>query len=379
MKYNYTLDIGALILYSVIISLYIQRPHVKDKMHNIYIMLFTCAYISPIFDIISSITVNNNMHSALVITSTALYFLSLQGVTFCFTIYIVYQIEQFKKVSHVNRHLLAAPNFFMVMLIITNDLSQLIFKYSRNGGYSRGSLHFLCYIVPLMYFAWAVLYLFSHRKAYDRNFVITIENICIVNIIFIIIQFFFPYLLLISFGFAVSMVLLYLTARTKNASLDKDSGMLNREYFIDAGTKMIYSKVPFSLVLVKIQDYDSTSNLYGEELASILMKKIASKLCSYVEIGEAFQLNIDSFAFIIKNKEEVSIIESEFRLKLSSEWTVLERKLSIPFLITNISFPEKIHSLEEFISLASYFEKLVTAKTGIISCDELKYKDSVRE
>ena len=379
MVYNYALDCGALAIYAMIIGLYFQRPHVKDVMHRIYISLFTCATLTPIFDIISSVAINLRQHSAIVISSTALYYLALQGITFFFLIYVIYQLDQYKKFSAVRKYLLFTPVSLMTLLILGNDFTGFIFTYSKSEGYSRGPLQVLCYAVALFYFGWACGFIFKNRKAYSKRFFKTFINVSIINILSILLQFFIPNVLIISFGFAISMVLLFFTAQTKNAAIDIETGMMNREYFFETGKKLIFSRVPFNLILIKIQDYESITAIYGSAFSKALMTKIARSIRSYVEVGEAFKTNASSFVLLIRKTEKTEAVASSLKEIFDSEWTVNEQKISFTWSMCVLNSPEVIASSRDLGGYLHAFENYLCAEKGMIDSSVLKVKDAVRE
>jgi len=378
-NYNITLDIAAIILYALMIIIYLKRPHINDTLHKIYISLFTFTTLTPIFDILSSICIAHRAHTALVLIFTSFYYIGIQGITFCFLIYVLYQLDQYQKISHIKRHILIGPLLIMLVIILTNDMTGFVFSYNRQDGYTRGSLQFISYLVALFYFTWGICFIAKHRNAYDKRFVLNIWNISIINVISIILQFIFPNTLIISFGFAISMILLNLTSHTQNAAIDTRTGMMSRDSLFDIGTKMIYTKAPFTLVMVKLVDYDTLAAIYGEAYTNLLTTNISTKFCSFVKIGEAFKVTKNTFIFIVRDSTKEEQLYSDINSAFNESWNIAEQQVRVSYLMTSIKYPEKITSKDELVSVISHFEVIENGRTGFVPSDELHFRDIVYE
>ena len=383
-SYDFEWDIAAIVLYLMIVLLYFHKPHVKDKIHRIYLALFTCATLSPVFDVISSVAIMKQWPGWIVMSTSTIYYLAIQGITYFFLLYITTQLEQYQRINRGLKHLLKVPVIVITLILLANDYTHWIFGYSNDRIYYLGPLQWVTYAVASFYFAWAVVYVNVHRNAYNPEFRFTIYNICVVNIVTMGLQFTLSAILdktylLICFGFAVSMVLLFLTAHTKNAAIDRETGLLNRFYLSETTTKMIYTKLPFNLILVRIADYSMLSGIYGMLRVERLVMEVGKQLGSLVEVGEAFQTNSSTFALIIRGEEGAEALENRIDELLSGERDIDGQKMSFSYLITSIGYPREAADVNALMSYLNYFEKMKKMRYGIIPTTELELRDTARE
>lgn len=378
-QYNYTLDIASIVLYLMMIIVYLKRPHIKDRLHRIYIYLFTFSTLTPFFDILSSISVTNRMHPAFVITFTKFYYIGIQGITFVLLIYVLYQLDQYHKISFLKKILLCVPLGFMLLIILSNDFTDFMFSYTREDGYARGNLQFLSYLTALFYFGWTIIFITINRKAYDKYFVLNMWNISFINVGSIILQFIFPNTLIISFGFAISMVLLNLTSHTHNTSIDAHTGMMDRDSLFDIGTKMIYAKAPFTIIMIKLIDYDTLATIYGESYIKNLIRNISIKLRSFVNVGEAFKLTKNAFVLIIRNDDTVENIVTGIEQSFRDYWSIAEQQVHVSYLMTTVKYPDKMHNKDDLVSVISHFETIESNQNGLVPAEELHFRDLVFE
>lgn len=379
MMYHIDFDIAAIVLYVGMIALYLKRPHIKDDMHRIYIALFSCALLTPVSDIISSVSISYKLNGALVIASTSLYYLFLQGVTFFFLFYVIYQLEQYQEIPRLKRFFLKVPVVLMVIMIISNDFTGFIFSYSVESGYKSGSLLWLFFAVSEAYFLWAIIYLTRHRKAFSKRFLLSFYNICFVNLISISVQYLIPTYMLISFGFAVSMVLLFLTAHTSNSGINIETKLMNREFFFNIADQLIRKKSKFSMILLRITDYDALTEIYGEKETQNLIKKIALKISSYVNVGEGFQISDNCFAVLIHDPKKAADVQSSFINNLNKISELQNQQIPFSMILTTINYPEKAHNISELTGYLQYFQKTKKYKHGIIPSEEISIRNLTRE
>ncbi len=379
MVYYIEFDIAAIVLYIVLITAFFARKHFKDRLSIIYVSIMIVSLLAAICDILSAIGINRHFSAPFVIATTGLYYIFLSGITFCFLSYVVYQLETDARMSNLAKHLFRLPIIYYTLLVLTNGVTGWIFSYSIEDRYKKGPLQPFVYTIAAAYLIGTVCYIVYKRKVIDKKLRFAVYNISVVNLIFVVVQSFFPEHMIICFGAAVSMVILSMSSNNREVQIDQVTGMMNRDHMAMLLEKKFYNEEDFTAIFIRIADYDQLSNIYGIQITDVLVRNIGKELTEFVGIGKAFQTNTSTFVLIYDNgtkvKEDIRTID----LKLSSSWDVEGQVIPFSYLITHVSVPLRAKSKDAFIACLTYFEKMKRMRYGIVPPEELAVRDKVRE
>lgn len=379
MIYYIEFDIAAIVLCSILVLYYFATKHVKNRVNLIYISLMLTTLATGFFDILSANSINKHMSTFWVTLYTSLYYMFLMCTTFLFLSFILYQLEMDEHMSGIGKHLLRLPVIYYSLIILSNDATGWVFTYTYEKGYQPGPLHFTSYLVGLFYFGWAVIYVTLRRNFLNRSLRLNVYNISILNLVFLIIQYFTPHHMIVGYGFSVGMVMLALSTGKRESAINQKTGMLNRETLSDTLNKNFYNEKTFTTVLVRVADYDQLTNVYGIQVTETLVIEIAKYLVEQVGVGKAFQTNNSTFVLICDNDSNINGFVRAIHTKLSSAWDLEGQMISFSHLITTVACPQRAKNVDAFLACLTYFEKMKRMRFGIVPTEELAVRDLVRE
>lgn len=376
--YNYDFDLCAIVLHLIVILTYLRSKHLNNAKSHIFIALLLFSFLTPVTDIISGYAIEHQLAGWFVQFITLAYYLTEQGATFCFFMYVCVQLEMRKLIPALRKTLMATPIFWSTAAIITNPIHGLLFSY-ENGVYTSGPFRVITYVIPYIYFLWGAIYCTKNKDMLDRKLRILMYIITVINLFPMLIQYFVPSLLIHSFAVSISVFMLFLTTENNQSVLDQVTGLANRSYLAESVTKMMYNKFPFTSILVRIADYDLMTTSYGIRNTEKMMVAIAKYLRSFVYAGNAFQINNSCFVLNLTFGRDPEEMKKKIYEGLNRVWTVDSIEMVCSSFVTSISYPENCPTRESYRAYLTYFQKMHRMRYGIVPTSELGIKDKIRE
>ncbi|MGN1165968.1 MAG: EAL domain-containing protein [Lachnospiraceae bacterium] len=378
ITYNYDFDIAAIIIYIVVFLIYFKKRHIKNSQYYSFSILIFTALFMAIWDIASGVMIECQIYNTGLFIITTLYYLSLQAAIFAFVLYLVDCLVMQEMYTRKLKIHLFFPVFIMAILILTNYFTGFVFRIDENG-YTTGPLLFLSYVVAFIYVVGGAVYVIIHRKEYNPVLRFTILGIIVMNLVPVLFQAVFKEYLLLSFGFAVSIMLLLISGQDQEAVLDPETGMANKSYLSHVVSKMIFNKYEFSAILIRIADFDLITTTYGVNNSEEMIKEMALYLQNFAPLGKTFQVSDRSFVLIPKSNNDIEPMEDEIYEGLSKSWKINGAQIVCSVFVTRVDYPQRVHTLDEFNAHLTYFQKMHRMRFGVVAPEELVVKDKIRQ
>ena len=378
ITYNYDFDIAAIVIYVVVFLIYYKKKHIKNSQYYSFSILIFTALFMAIWDIASGVMIEYQIYNTGLFIIITLYYLSLQAAIFAFVLYLVDCLVMQEMYTRKLKIHLFFPIFIMAILILTNYFTGFVFRIDENG-YTTGPLLFLSYLVAFIYVVGGAVYVIMHRKEYNPVLRFTILGIIVMNLVPVLLQAVFKEYLLLSFGFAVSIMLLLISGQDQEAVLDPETGMANKSYLSHVVSKMIFNKYEFSAILIRIADFDLITTTYGVNNSEEMIKEMALYLQNFAPLGKTFQVSDRSFVLIPKSNNDIEPMEDEIYEGLSKSWKINGAQIVCSVFVTRVDYPQRVHTLDEFNAHLTYFQKMHRMRFGVVAPEELEVKDKIRQ
>lgn len=378
ITYNYDFDIAAIVIYVVVFLIYYKKKHIKNSQYYSFSILIFTALFMAIWDIASGVMIEYQIYNTGLFIIITLYYLSLQAAIFAFVLYLVDCLVMQEMYTRKLKIHLFFPVFIMAILILTNYFTGFVFRIDENG-YTTGPLLFLSYLVAFIYVVGGAVYVIMHRKEYNPVLRFTILGIIVMNLVPVLLQAVFKEYLLLSFGFAVSIMLLLISGQDQEAVLDPETGMANKSYLSHVVSKMIFNKYEFSAILIRIADFDLITTTYGVNNSEEMIKEMALYLQNFAPLGKTFQVSDRSFVLIPKSNNDIEPMEDEIYEGLSKSWKINGAQIVCSVFVTRVDYPQRVHTLDEFNAHLTYFQKMHRMRFGVVAPEELEVKDKIRQ
>ena len=374
----YYFDVASIIAFTMLIAMVVSTKHIMDLKFKILCYLTVAACAVPILDILRTYVIEYRMNATVVYIVNVLFFIAHAIVTFLFLMYVVSQVEMSHTRSLIRKILLYVPLAICVLLVVITPFYTTAFYYSVETGYVRGPLYFLTNLVPVLYFIWAIVYTIRKRHILSRSFVIMIGLVSIVNIATIGCQLLWPDIIVRSFTLSMSAFVMYFFEEHGRASIEEDTNLVGKEYLIEVGTKMIRNNYPFSLILMKMTNFDALSDTFGNANTNALSKNIASYVGHQFQLGRCFRISESTIAILNLNVDKTGELIDKLYNELSDSWEVEGLDISCDILMTHIDYPNDTDDAENMTALVRHFNRMERSVGGIIDIEDLHIHEHIR-
>ena len=381
MNYNYDFDIASLILYAVIFGAYFWTKHIKNTTSKVFFAMLVASTCIPLLDIAGCEVITRGCNAIIVNIVNNLYYLSEQVTNFLFLVYVLSILEMSSRMKIWQKAVILFPFGINALVILTNPVHCLLYKYGFDNIWITGPYRAVIVFLPVFYFGYAVVYAVLRAGTLSNKDLAIIISIAILNTSARFIQYFIPSFLIYSFSVAVGVLLLFVGFQVNRKLIDTETGLGNKTYLADNTKRFIYNKVPFTMILVRIVDYDAMTTNYGIDGAEDFIKYVASKLQSMFPRAEVYHISNSCFAITLLGEEQYKTEESKKKIAatLDDPWQVNGLEIACTYFVTSVAYPTQCIDRDTLLTYMTYFQNMRGIRYGIIPCEKLNISDTKRE
>ena len=218
-------DLCAVVIFLIILWTCITRKLTRGRTNRLYIAVSSLSLACTIADIIMEVTVNPAPLSARRVTFglciTFLYFI-LRNVLLCVCFYMLLSITRTEYHLRSLKLQMAfwAPYAVLFVLLVRNFFTRDVFNVTAETGYTRESLMILFYIVALLYGVIGLTYCLFCRKYLPSKKWVSVFSVYVLNFIAVVVQFFWPHLLVEMFATAAGLLMILLQVMRPEENMD---------------------------------------------------------------------------------------------------------------------------------------------------------------
>ena len=337
------------------------------------------AFITPIADILSVISMEYSLHNLFYVSNT-IYYLGQQWNAFLFFIYILAPLERRGSFDTVKRTIFYGPIGVITLLILINPFIPYLYTFDfETHTYSYGPLQLLCYFPVLMYYIYAIFYVFRKRDNYNPHLANAVYNTLFVLGMCVVIQALYPALLIHSFGIAVAMLGVLFSMCKDVSSEDPVTGMLDETSFRSEALSLVYNKMPFYVIQIRIADYEVLLSTFGYRLTEMLIQEICLSLKPIMPSQNGYLVDDCIIAMIVPYKTDYEKLEKRIDSLLQNKITIHGVDITFTYFINTICYPENFRTVDELLQYVVYFKKMHRLRYGIVPVSEFGIRNLARE
>lgn len=260
MHYNIWFNVCALLVLAVLLILYALKFHAPFKKYCVFLALMLLSTVSTIASIC-----NNTLPGIAPIwvlqLSNTIYFLAHNAIPPMLLLY-VYSLTDFSLTTWRRLILWLIPSVFSFLLILTSWFSNGLYWLDASGGYHRGSMMPLLYLVAVYHFTATAYCLYFRWNLIPRHEGISIASFLVISAGAMTIQLLFPQLLVENFASALCMMISQMTVQNPDLIMDSSTGMLNKRGLSNLITPQFEMHQPFSIGFLLVDNYHTLERNY---------------------------------------------------------------------------------------------------------------------
>ncbi|MBR1692309.1 MAG: EAL domain-containing protein, partial [Lachnospiraceae bacterium] len=317
MLYYHQYCVAAVAATCMLIAMYFLKQNYSTRQNKLFLLLLTVNLFASGINITTFHTISFPQKYPLWVdylsNQTYLFLFNLMAVLF-----LLY-VDSMTKIPGMKLPVRIVAVFFTgleALLLLTSPLTHLVIYFDESHVYRHGSLMILLYVFAFLSLALADgMFIYSHKKF---NFYQVLSITGFVGVIFasVIFQVFFPAYVINNFSCSMMMFFLYSAFENPAYYAYKDTRCYNRRAFLATVQKYRKRKKVYTVVAMKVTDYDYTRHNLGQSKVEILSSKIAERL-NFKFGKNAYCISDNCFVVLTEGDREGS--QTAQRLKESFE------------------------------------------------------------
>lgn len=380
-------DICAIIILIVLLYSTFSRKVVQGRMNKLFIVMLLLSGISAICDIWSEaygiwLPVDQ---TARIIREILVYgyFLSHTITPLVYILYLISITDTWYKVRESLSFKLALiiPYAVVLAALFVNIFTHAVFYINDDCQYVRNKGIYILYISAIVYMCFGIVYIWKHRRLFTSELFIALIAIFPMEFTAVVIQFFFPKLLVEIFITVVANMLIMINIQRPEENVDQVVGARNYYAYRTDLKRGLLNQKKMGIIIVKIINYRSFYSVLGYDAYNKLLRNILHEITMltkkekvytdmYYIDGGRFVLMLDSLG---RKKANTLMVKIDALLKES--YLADSMDIAVESSICYLRYPEDIRDFKKIISFGEKFHKLVENPLGIIHAEEIDARD----
>ena len=375
-------DICSIPLFLMILFICYSRKMTKGAANQLFIILVFLSLFSALSDLAMEITSNMapltetevflckiSTYSYLAIRNSnnavlLLFLLALTRTTFLLR-------KRWAKIAFW------LPYACVLAMLAQNPFTQTVFTVTAENGYARGPLILVLYAIALIYGLGGLAYCIYCRRYLPLGKWGALLSLYILGHVAVVIQFFYPEMLVEMYFTAVAEMQIMLTIMRPEERMDTEAGVLSWASYQTDLKNIILSGEHVKIVVIRMQNSPGIRHHLGDYAYSKYISEIANGIRSipwtYPNRVELYYERPDTLYLVIDADEKGTGDIKELLLSGTRESTRSYKERGIRFepYICVINCPEDLKSADDIIKLGHIFLKFNDESKSVLFAEDI--------
>lgn len=361
--YNIDFLISALVFLIFILLHYLVWEKGKNESVNrVFIFFVSLGTLDVVAEILVTLLIHaNKPELSEMVFLAATFFLTLQ-ILFPYALYMyaVYlrSSDELSLTDLVKKYwyLLLGPAI-MFGLLYSTYWSQLIFSISPTGVYQPGEFILLFYAYAVLYGVLMLADVLLHKKEYGTAKVHALLEYIAIMLVCVIAQLFTAPTLIIGFGIALGIGVLFFTINNPHLLRDNFTGAYDAQYFHSWLNRAFRQKKEFHVIAIDFTKLSKVNKLYGITQGDHLLQHIMKKLQDITPSGLIFRIKGSRFILVVQSLPAYESISLRLTELFHEPFRINGKSIPFPVVLCGI---RDAHSLGKSDLLFSYIDYLAS-------------------
>lgn len=283
---NIYFDICAGAIFLILVFTFNRRNLNKYRMFSMFYMISLTSLFCVAADILMEYTVN-----PLPLSRTAVFLGTIFSFVYKFlrnatlVIYLVFIFSvtrtDYRIRSGKMRGILWAPNCLTILLLVTNFKTGWVFTVTSEGGYARGDLLWVLYVVSALYAFAGIGYLILCKRYLDTEKFFALLFVYILTIAAVLIQMVRPELMVEMFATAIGMLITMMFVIRPEERIDTTLGVQTWKTFQGDLFNTILSRQKIMLMVIQADHGEEKREFFGDAVYYAYVREIISCVEQY--------------------------------------------------------------------------------------------------
>lgn len=305
MQYNLDFLFVALIMLLMMCAhffSYSRKRIVADRMFRFYLMAATADVALDICTCVAISRADPSMRYVNTVLQQGFYLLQII-IPWSFIVYL----QTIRKKGDIRGRLVqfcSVPMAFLVLLVLTDPLTRLMFWFDESGVYRKGPLYLLLYLYAAIYVIVAAVYSVVSREMYGKKQVLIILGYTCIGGAGVIYQALHTDVMTTGLGLALGMLLMYLTVSNPSRFTDYLTGAFHAHALTLCLQQQITYRKRTYLVAVDLYRLNRINQVWSIETGNAILAETAKAMKQAMNSERVFRMAGRRFIGIVDSKEK---------------------------------------------------------------------------
>ncbi len=389
MQYNFYFDICALFILATIAITSLSRRRVPAYRQRAYDALYSAILGTTIVERVDVMLQMKPMldkvwfHQAQMFCGS-LFFLIHLVTAYCYLVYIMSLLDIYVEYRVLKDFLRVCLGYLIAgVLIIVNWFVPVVFYYDESGAYHRANFIYVLYLIAFYYVTYGIVLMMRYSNLMRLKTRIVTTSYVFFSVIGIVIQFFFPTVLIENFCYTVSITLVFITLQNPSEMVDERLNILNRKAFLEGLELKTYRKHPHATIFVTIDNIRALSAEIGYAQGQAVLKKIARYLMRVGKLElrlSTYTYRYSDYCFAVtvhsRDDRKIARLLEKIAKRLKEPWNSSNMAIHIDGHCFVIKYPDHYETTAELMNRIDIItEDIAGVRDVIIDLDDSKYKE----
>jgi len=315
---------------------YFRVRHFDSVTNRLFGLMIGTATVVLILDVITAITIDlvaTIPYWVNYLLNTAFY--SIQTcLPVIMLLYTMSLAGKLMKCRMMQALLLFLPAFAMIMILLAvNPFTGVFFYIDQMIGYIHGPYFVALHITCGFYMAFIMAFINIYRKDMKKVQYLTILCYLLITVVAMIVQYYFPKLLITGPTIALSITTMYYTLQNPQDMRDIMTKMFNYKAMIQFLKELMDSNKFFNIISVDVNDIKYINRIFGLSYGNQVLIEVGKFLSSVSDDIWVFRMKDARFVAITCDKKAYEQLRGDIINKFDSPWVVNDTKIVLSSII----------------------------------------------
>jgi len=372
-------DICALLLLITLLISTVMRRMTKGLANQMFIVILWTMLFATGFNIWAIILDNSGTadYTLMYIAHTGyLFFHNLTPPAY--VLYVISLSDTWHKLKRnpIQILLIVVPFLFLFILLIINVFTGSVFTI-QNHTYLRTDMFLWLYVVAVYYIALGLVHLFCARKLLSKIKIASISAMMPLLLLAVIVQFFYPNVIVEMFACAISALIISMTAQRPEEVIDARTKQGNYSAYADDIKRAFITEKSISIIMLNVGNYPSIQSMFSYDTSVALLKTISdeiTRVCRvYKGYYEIYYLDRGRFRIVLShnNRKKATEIANMLHAAMKSNITINNLSIDILPRFCVVNCPEDISDFTTLMAFGNNFHEITKNSDSVLQASEL--------
>ncbi|MCF0238140.1 MAG: EAL domain-containing protein, partial [Sphaerochaetaceae bacterium] len=363
-------DIASLVILFILIISSVS----KEQLQSLGMRVFVLSIFNNILATISSLgisilynTGSTRVGLIYILRSSFIFFQNFNSaiyVTYMVTLSGNYKTEWRR--NKLFNNLAGIPLCIIIILLIINNFTPILFKVNINGTITQGHLYYMRYAIWTFYVLLGFFYCMKHKYIFNSKRIFYLVALYPLIIGISVFEYLFQNIVLEAFAITIGNMYIAATILINEEKIDEITGFFTSHSYYETIRKVFINKIPATDLIIDIGNYGLISSVIGPVLKNDVMKKYADTIkktvAPFKEFPSLYYLGKGQFKIVyyLLDTHKVELLAKELIKACAEPIETQNTHIKFETKICIVQYPDDIDSFERAMVFSDSIGKYLT-------------------